>query len=106
MDCGHLPFGIIKKLFISRDIFGEKPLYYHLSDKVFFGSEIKFIKSLSNESFKVNKEYINKNLFYGYKSLCKNNETFFDKIYSLENSTNITIDLNLNLIKENFGHRK
>ena len=58
MECGHLPFGIIKKkkLFISRDIFGEKPLYYHLSDKgFFFGSEIKFIKSLSNESFKVNK---------------------------------------------------
>ena len=98
---------IIKKLFISRDIFGEKPLYYHLSDKgIFFGSEIKFIKSLSNESFKVNKEHINKNLFYGYKSLCKNNETFFDKIYSLENSTNITIDLNLNLIKRKFWSPK
>lgn len=96
-----------KKLFISRDIFGEKPLYYHLSDKgFFFGSEIKFIKSLSNESFKVNKEHINKNLFYGYKSLCKNNETFFDKIYSLENSTNITIDLNLNLIKRKFWSPK
>ena len=96
-----------KKLFLSRDIFGEKPLYYFLSnDGFFFGSEIKFIKSLSNKSFKINKSHINKNLFCGYKSLFKNNETFFEKIYSLESSTNLTIDLNLNIVKKKYWSPK
>jgi asparagine synthase (glutamine-hydrolysing) len=98
---------IKKKLFLSRDIFGEKPLYYFLSnDEFFFGSEIKFIKSLSNKNFKINKSHINKNLFCGYKSLFKTNETFFEKIYLLENSTNLTIDLNLNIVKKKYWSPK
>ena len=49
-----------KELFISRDRFGEKPLYYYLNKKDFyFGSEIKFIKSLSKNKFKINKKEIN-----------------------------------------------
>ena len=40
-----------KKIFLSRDIFGEKPLYYYFKNNEFiFGSEIKFIKSLKNEN--------------------------------------------------------
>ena len=98
---------IKKKLFLSRDIFGEKPLYYFLSnDGFFFGSEIKFIKSLSDKNFKINKAHISKNLFCGYKSLFKNNETFFEKIYSLESSTNMTIDLNLNFVKKKYWSPK
>ena len=98
---------IKKKLFLSRDIFGEKPLYYFLSsDGFFFGSEIKFIKSLSNKNFKINKFNINKNLFCGYKSLFKSNETFFENIYSLESSTNLTIDLNLNIVKKKYWSPK
>ena len=98
---------IKKKLFLSRDIFGEKPLYYFLSnDGFFFGSEIKFIKSLSDKNFKINKAHINKNLFCGYKSLFKSNETFFEKIYSLESSTNMTIDLNLNFVKKKYWSPK
>ena len=85
-----------KKLFISRDPFGEKPLYYFINDKgFFFGSEIKFIKSLCKVEFTKNKEQIYKNLFFGYKSLHKTNETFFNNIFYLESSSNLTIDLNL-----------
>jgi asparagine synthase (glutamine-hydrolysing) len=92
-----------KKLFISRDFFGEKPLYYHLSPiGFFFGSEIKFIKSLSQISFKINEEHIHNNLFNGYKSLFKSNQTFYENIFLLENSTNITIDLNLNFVKKKY----
>ena len=41
-----------KTLFLSRDPFGEKPLYYYLSSEgFFFGSEIKFIKSLCIKNF-------------------------------------------------------
>ena len=92
-----------KKLFISRDFFGEKPLYYHLSkDGFFFGSEIKFIKSLSELSFKINEDQVNKNLFNGYKSLFKTNQTFYKEIFILENATSITIDLNLKISKKKF----
>ena len=87
---------IEKKLFLSRDIFGEKPLYYLIDGECFiFGSEIKFIKSLYKKKLRINKKQINKNLFCGYKSLTKDSSTFFDKVYSLKNSSNLTIDLNL-----------
>ena len=92
-----------KKLFISRDFFGEKPLYYFLSSGgFFFGSEIKFIKSLSKISFKINNDQIQKNLFCGYKSLFKTNQTFYKKIFTLENSTSMTVDLNLKLTKKKY----
>ena len=85
-----------KKLFLSRDPFGEKPLYYFFNKYgFFFGSEIKFIKSLYINKFKINKDLLNKNLFLGYKSLNKNSETFDKDIFSLESSSNMSIDLNL-----------
>jgi len=50
-----------KELFLSRDPFGEKPLYYFLNEKgFFFGSEIKYIKNLFNKEFKKNKKLIKK----------------------------------------------
>lgn len=92
-----------KKLFLSRDNFGEKPLYYTANHNGFyFGSEIKFIKSLSDLSFKVNKDKINHYLFYGYKSMYKNKSTFYKNIYLLENATNLTIDLNFKIKKKKY----
>ena len=92
-----------KKLFLSRDPFGEKPLYFFKTEKCFFfGSEIKFIKSLCNINFDKNRELLHDNLFLGYKSLNKSNKTFYNNIYSLENSHNLSIDLNLNLKKKKY----
>ena len=85
-----------KKLFLSRDPFGEKPLYFARSkNKFIFGSEIKFIRSLSEDKFKINRNLINKNLFLGYKSLHKNNQTFYENIFSAKNGENMFIDSNL-----------
>ncbi len=95
-----------KKLFISRDNFGEKPLYYTANHNGFyFGSEIKFIKTLSDLSLKVNKDKINHYLFYGYKSMYKNKSTFYKNIYLLENATNLTIDLSLKIKKKSTGNQ-
>ncbi len=92
-----------KKLFLSRDPFGEKPLYFFKNEKCFFfGSEIKFIKSLCNINFDKNRELLHDNLFLGYKSLNKSNKTFYNNIYSLENSHNLSIDLDLNLNKKKY----
>lgn len=96
-----------KKLFLSRDPFGEKPLYYFLNKNgFFFGSEIKFIKSLCKKKFEINKNQIYKNLFFGYKSLNKSNNTFFKDICLLENSTNISVDINLNIKKTRYWKPK
>jgi asparagine synthetase B (glutamine-hydrolysing) len=72
----------------------------------FFGSEIKFIKSLCKKKFKINKNQIQKNIFLGYKSLNKFNSTFYQDIISLECSSNILIDLDLNLIKKKYWKPK
>ena len=92
-----------KKLFLSRDNFGEKPLYYSLNKNgFFFGSEIKFIKSLSNLNFELNQSKIYNYLFYGYKSMYKEESTFYKNIYLLENATNLTIDLNFKIEKQKY----
>jgi asparagine synthase (glutamine-hydrolysing) len=96
-----------KQLFLSRDPFGEKPLYYFFDQNgFFFGSEIKFIKSLCKKNFGINKNQIQKNIFLGYKSLNKSNSTFYKDIISLESSSNILIDLDLNLIKKKYWRPK
>jgi len=69
------------KIFFSRDRFGEKPLFYYKNTKDFyFGSEIKFIESLSDKKIKVNSEHLVDYLNLGYKSLNKYNETYFENI--------------------------
>ena len=96
-----------KQLFLSRDPFGEKPLYYFLNESgFFFGSEVKFIKSLCKKKFEINKNQIQKNIFLGYKSLNKSNNTFYKDIVSVESSSNILIDLDLNLIKKKYWKPK
>lgn len=92
-----------KKLFLSRDPFGEKPLFFFKSEKCFFfGSEIKYIKSLCNIKFDQNKQLLHDNLFLGYKSLNKTNKTFYNNIFSLESSHNLSIDLDLKLKKTKY----
>ena len=58
------------------------------------------------KNFKINKNQIQKNIFLGYKSLNKFNSTFYQNIISLESSSNILIDLDLNLIKKKYWKPK
>ena len=92
-----------KKLLLVRDRFNEKPLYYFQSNKgLYFGSEIKFIKNLYSKNIYINPEKINSYLSYGYKSVKKNNITFFEGIKSLNGSEIITVNPNLKIKKENY----
>lgn len=68
-------------LTLSRDRFGEKPLYIkQTSDGLYFGSEIKFIAALSGERQTVDVNQIHRLLINGYKSLHKTDDTFFTGI--------------------------
>lgn len=92
-----------KIFFFSRDRFGEKPLYYYKDSKCFvFGSEVKFIKSLLSNELEVNKSKIFNSLNFGYKSLHKDNQCFYENIFSLGSGENLTVDENMKLKKKRY----
>lgn len=71
-----------KKLFIARDHFGIKPVYYgRFGDTFMFASEIKAF--LDNEKFvkELNKEALKPYLTFQYSVL---NETFFKGVFKLD----------------------
>lgn len=71
-------------LVLSRDRFGEKPLYlYEDASGIYFGSEIKFLMSLAGRRFEVNTSHLYRFLVHGYKSLYKVRETFFQGVREL-----------------------
>jgi len=86
-----------ERLFLSRDRFSEKPLYYSITPNgVFFGSEIKYIQSLSKDKCSINYQQLIRYLATGYMELYRANETFFQDIRELPPATNLVIDRRLN----------
>lgn len=71
-------------LVLSRDRFGEKPLYYWITEEgLYFGSEIKFIRALSGRSLPINYRQLCRHLVNGYKSLYKGDELFYENVKAL-----------------------
>lgn len=65
-------------LLLSRDRFGEKPLYLiEHEGGVYFGSEVKLISALRGAPLQINYQHIYRYLVNGYKSLYKTREAFF-----------------------------
>ena len=82
-------------LFLSRDRFAEKPLYYYEDSRGFyFGSEIKFLKCLSGQSFTVNHHHLMRHIAHGYKALYKSDDTYFCGIKELKYAQNLCVNLN------------
>ena len=82
-----------KKLYLSRDKFSEKPLYYKKNDdSFFFGSEIKFLKSLEQKNLDINYQTLKRYLVYGYRSIYKIRETYFKNILQLESGHSMQVD--------------
>ena len=83
-----------KNLFIARDKFGEKPLFYHFSKKYgfMFSSEVRSFLQLKDikSSLGFNPESINEYLSLNYLI---NNKTFFNDIKSLSPSSYIILNL-------------
>lgn len=82
-----------KKLLISRDRFGEKPLYFYSNNKgFFFGSEIRYISQLSSNEFNINSNKISNYIFQGFKGVNKTNETFFKEVFKFPSSSYCYLD--------------
>ena len=87
-----------KQLFLARDKFGEKPLFYFFSQKYgfMFSSEIRSFLQISDikDNLKLNSDSINEYLSLNYLT---NNKTFFKDIKSLKPASYILLD------SKNFG---
>lgn len=69
-------------LLLSRDRFGEKPLFYTVADgALYFGSEVKFLVKLSGRVPTVDREQVRRYLVNGYKALYKKARTFFTDVH-------------------------
>ena len=95
---GMWAFAIFDKtksiIFCSRDRFGVKPFYYTVVDhKFIFGSEIKQLLEFYPRRL-VNKRVLIDYLVAGMQE--HNNQTFFENIYKLSPSHNLTYNLSTN----------
>ncbi|HYR88918.1 MAG TPA: asparagine synthase (glutamine-hydrolyzing) [Terriglobia bacterium] len=96
-DCVHYLNGMFafaiwdrnkRKLFLARDRFGIKPLYYTVQNNSFiFGSEIKSVLSHPNVSVAVNPKGIDQFITYGY---VHTPDTLFSNIYKLPEGHTLT----------------
>ena len=77
-----------KTLFLARDNFGIKPLYYaHMNDTFMFASEIKCFLDAPFFTKELNEELIGPYLSF---SFTPTNETFFKKVFRLEPGCSLT----------------
>lgn len=86
-----------KKIFLIRDRFGIKPLYYHFNNKInskilIFGSEIKTVleSGLVRKEMNIN-ECFN---YFKFSAINATDETFFKNIYQVPPAHFIEYDLN------------
>ncbi len=94
-------------LLLSRDRFGEKPLYiWPYNNGIYFASEVKGLAALAQERPQINQERLLRNLINGYKSIFKTKHTYFKNINSLSPGTFLKIDTNLKSITEKYWEPK
>lgn len=80
-------------LLLSRDRFGEKPLYlYQDVTGLYFGSEVKFLVALLGQRLEINYNHLYRYLVNGYKALYKVRETFFQGVKELPPTSVLHID--------------
>ncbi len=83
-----------RKLILSRDRFGEKPLYYQFSKgNLLFGSNLNYINSINKNRNYLNKKKIEEYIKLGWRAFLTSNDTFYEKVLALEPGTYLEKDL-------------
>ena len=86
------------EVFIVRDHFGIKPLYYYQNDEVFlFSSEIKSFMAVPSFKKELNKEMLGAYLTF---SFTPGKRTFFKDVYKLEPGHYLVYDVKKNAYKD------
>ena len=79
-----------KKAYLVRDRLGQKPLYYRYSKNNFsFGSNLKTLLKINNNSFSISDSAVSEYLNYGYVS---SPNTIFDDYKKIKPGNFLTID--------------
>lgn len=82
-----------QELFLSRDRFAEKPLYYYENEEGFyFASETSFLAKLVGHRFAVNQQHLYRYLVNGYKSLYKEKDTYFQDVHEVKYASNVVVN--------------
>ena len=82
---------LTKKLFICRDRYGIKPLYYTInSKKIYFASEEKAFKSMQNFQSVLDLEAVVE--YFTFQNIFSN-KTFYKNVHSLEPGTYLEISI-------------
>ena len=109
VDCLHKLKGMFafsiydkftKEIFISRDAFGIKPLFYSLNENKFtFASEINALLKINKDrQFKANEKIAYNYLVHNTYDFSQ--ETFIEDIFTLEPGSYLIYDINSKRIKE------
>ena len=90
-------------LILSRDRFGEKPLYTYQNDSgCYFASETRTLRTIANRKFEINYDQLKRLLVNGHKSLYKQKASFYQGIDEIDLATNIRIGRDLTIRKFKF----
>ena len=93
------------ELFLSRDRFGEKPLYYLKNENgIYFASQTSFLKKIINKPLEINYTQLHRYLINGYKSLYKQESTYYKNVEELQPGTNMIIKPDLSSINEKYWY--
>ena len=92
-----------RELILSRDRFGEKPLYiWRNNEGIFFASEIRALNKMVGKKPTINLNQLNRFLINGYKSLHKYKETFFEEITELSKGKFVVINSKLKINEQTY----
>ena len=84
-----------KKLLLSRDRMGKKPLYYYKNNNlIVFASEIKSLFKNPYVNKKINLSKIYNYVGKHYRYVDNNNETFYENIFQVPKSSYMKVDFN------------
>ncbi|MDA7695547.1 asparagine synthase (glutamine-hydrolyzing) [Candidatus Pelagibacter sp.] len=85
-------------LYLCRDRFGEKPLYFsNQNDGIYFSSETKSLFQLLGRRLDFNFDQIHRYLINGYKSIYKHNSTFYNEVQEVNQGQWVKINKDLKL---------
>ena len=88
-----------KKVFLVRDRFGIKPLYYLYANKtLYFSSELKTLHNSINFNFKINEQVAWNYFSLGY---CNTSQSIYDDIKKVDSGTYLEFNVKNNKIKKN-----